>query len=89
MPRIQARRPEDTPENADRSVRSANPWVAGIAALLLAASSLLIHLFFFLPQGLMVLIVELGIVLAASRYGFKVMALGAGTAKAAKALRRG
>jgi hypothetical protein len=46
-------------------------------ALLLAASSLLIHLFFFLPQGLMVLIVELGIVLAASRYGFKVMALGA------------
>jgi hypothetical protein len=46
-------------------------------ALLLAASSLLVHLFFFVPQVLIVLIVELGIVLAASRYGFKVMALGA------------
>lgn len=46
-------------------------------ALLLAASSLLIHLFFFLPQALILLLVELGIVLAASRYGFKVMALGA------------
>lgn len=46
-------------------------------ALLLAGSSLLIHLFFFLPQALMLLLVELGIVLAASRYGFKVMALGA------------
>ncbi|WP_077000892.1 tol-pal system YbgF family protein [Variovorax sp. KK3] len=47
-----------------------------VYALLLAASSLLIHLFFFLPQVLMLLLVELGIVLAASRYGFKVMALG-------------
>jgi len=45
-------------------------------ALLLAASSLLIHLFFFLPQPLILLLIELGIVLAASRYGFKVMALG-------------
>jgi hypothetical protein len=45
-------------------------------ALLLAASSLLIHLFFFLPLPLILLLVELGIVLAASRYGFKVMALG-------------
>jgi hypothetical protein len=45
-------------------------------ALLLAASSLLLHLFFFLPQELVLLLVELGIVLAASRYGFKVMALG-------------
>lgn len=46
-------------------------------ALLLAASSLLAPLVFFLPQGLVLLVVELGIVLAASRYGFKVMALGA------------
>lgn len=46
-------------------------------AALLALSSLLFHVVFFLPQALVLLLVELGIVLAASRYGFKVMALGA------------
>lgn len=46
-------------------------------AVLLALSSLLFHVLFFLPQALVLLLVELGIVLAASRYGFKVMALGA------------
>ena len=46
-------------------------------AALLALCSLLFHLLFFLPQALALLLVELGIVLAASRYGFKVMALGA------------
>ena len=46
-------------------------------AVLLALSSLLFHVVFFLPQALVLLLVELGIILAASRYGFKVMALGA------------
>jgi len=46
-------------------------------AALLALCSLLFHMLFFLPQALALLLVELGIVLAASRYGFKVMALGA------------
>ncbi|RST52118.1 DUF4013 domain-containing protein [Variovorax sp. MHTC-1] len=46
-------------------------------AVLLALSSLLFHVLFFLPQALGLLLVELGIILAASRYGFKVMALGA------------
>jgi hypothetical protein len=46
-------------------------------AALLALSSLLFHVLFFLPQGLVLVVTELGIVLAASRYGFKVMALGA------------
>jgi hypothetical protein len=46
-------------------------------AALLTLSSLLFHVLFFLPQALGLLLVELGIVLAASRYGFKVMALGA------------
>ncbi|MBT2323176.1 hypothetical protein J7E62_12560 [Variovorax paradoxus] len=45
-------------------------------AVLLALGSLLFHFLFFLPQALVLLLVELGIVLAASRYGFKVMALG-------------
>ncbi len=46
-------------------------------AVLLALGSLLFHVVFFLPQALVLLLVELGIILAASRYGFKVMALGA------------
>jgi hypothetical protein len=46
-------------------------------AAVLALSTLLFHFLFFLPRGLVLLLVELGVVLAASRYGFKVMALGA------------
>lgn len=44
--------------------------------LFLASCSLLPEVFFFLPRAFMWLIVELGIVLAASRYGFKVAMLG-------------
>jgi hypothetical protein len=45
-------------------------------AVVLALCSLLFHLMFFLPQFLALLLVELGVMLAATRYGFKVMALG-------------
>lgn len=51
------------------------PRPLGYAALL-ALCSLLIHVLFFLPQALGLLLVELGVMLAATRYGFKVMALG-------------
>jgi hypothetical protein len=51
------------------------PQPLGYAAAL-ALSSLLFHLLFFIPQFLALLLVELGVMLAASRYGFKVMALG-------------
>lgn len=44
--------------------------------LFLAFCSLLPQLFLFLPRGMMWVIVELGILLAASRYGFKVAVLG-------------
>lgn len=45
-------------------------------SVLLALSSLLFKLIFFVPDALGILIVEIGILLAASRYGFKVTALG-------------
>lgn len=45
-------------------------------AVVLALCSLIFHLMFFLPQFIALLLVELGVVLAATRYGFKVMALG-------------
>lgn len=43
---------------------------------LLALCSLLYGVFFFLPDFLAILLVEVGILLAASRYGFKVVAMG-------------
>lgn len=43
---------------------------------LLALSSLLFKLVFFLPNALAILLIEIGIMLATSRYGFKVTALG-------------
>ncbi len=43
---------------------------------LLALSSLLFKLIFFLPDALGILLIEVGILLAASRYAFKVTALG-------------
>ncbi|WP_027015469.1 tetratricopeptide repeat protein [Comamonas composti] len=45
-------------------------------ALLLALSSLLFKLIFFLPAPLAIVLLQIGILLAASRYGFKVTALG-------------
>ncbi len=45
-------------------------------SVLLALSSLLYEVIFFLPDALAILVVEIGILLAASRYGFKVTALG-------------
>lgn len=45
-------------------------------SLILALSSMLFKVIFFLPDALGILIVEIGILLAASRYGFKVTALG-------------
>ena len=45
-------------------------------ALLLSLCSLLAQVLFFLPQVLAIVLVELGILLAASRYGFRVIALG-------------
>jgi len=45
--------------------------------LLLAFCSLLFDAIFFLPQALALFVIEVGIMLAASRYGFKVIALGA------------
>jgi hypothetical protein len=45
-------------------------------ALLLSLCSLLAQVLFFLPQVLAIALVELGILLAASRYGFRVIALG-------------
>lgn len=47
-----------------------------IYALALALSSLIFKVVFFLPNILVILLTELGIVLAASRYGFKVIAFG-------------
>ena len=47
-----------------------------IYALALAFSSLIFLVLFFLPAPLVILVTELGIVLAASRYGFKVIAFG-------------
>jgi hypothetical protein len=45
-------------------------------SLLLAFSSMLYEAIFFLPDALAILLVEIGIVLAASRYAFKITALG-------------
>src|SRR3954471_10225864 len=45
-------------------------------AVVLSLCSLLFEAIFFLPDALGILLVEIGIVLAASRYGFKVTALG-------------
>lgn len=45
-------------------------------ALLLALSSLLFKALFFLPAPLAIVLVEIGILLATSRYGFRVTALG-------------
>lgn len=45
-------------------------------SLILALSSMLFKVIFFLPDALGILIVEIGILLAASRYGFKITALG-------------
>jgi hypothetical protein len=47
-----------------------------IYALALAFSSLIFLVLFFLPNVLVILLTELAIVLAASRYGFKVIAFG-------------
>jgi hypothetical protein len=53
-------------------------------AVMLALSSLLFKALFFLPAPLAIGLVQVGILLAASRYGFKVMALGSqGIARAA------
>jgi hypothetical protein len=45
--------------------------------LVLSFCSLLFEAIFFLPDALAFLLIEIGIMLAASRYGFKVIALGA------------
>ena len=45
-------------------------------ALVLSLCSLLTQVLFFMPRGLALILVELGILLAASRYGFRVIALG-------------
>ena len=45
--------------------------------LLLSFCSLLFDAVFFLPQALALFVIEVGIMLAASRYGFKIIALGA------------
>ena len=45
-------------------------------SVLLALSSMLFKVIFFLPDALAILVLEIGILLAASRYGFKVTALG-------------
>jgi hypothetical protein len=45
-------------------------------AVVLSLCSLVAQLLFFLPQVLAIVLVELGILLAASRYGFRVTALG-------------
>lgn len=45
-------------------------------SLILALSSMLFKVIFFLPDALGILLVEIGILLAASRYGFKITALG-------------
>lgn len=45
--------------------------------LVLSFCSLLFEAIFFLPNALAFLLIEIGIMLAASRYGFKVIALGA------------
>src|SRR4051794_31800389 len=45
--------------------------------LVLAFCSLLFEAVFFLPDALAFVVVEVGIMLAASRYGFKIIALGA------------
>ena len=45
--------------------------------LLLSFCSLLFEAIFFLPDALAFVVIEIGIVLAASRYGFKITALGA------------
>lgn len=47
-----------------------------VYALLLSLCSLLTQVLFFMPRGLALILVELGILLAASRYGFRVIALG-------------
>ncbi|MBT9513906.1 MAG: hypothetical protein IV104_16325 [Acidovorax sp.] len=47
-----------------------------IYGTLLAMSSLLFKLVFFLPDALAIVLIEIGIVLATSRYGFKITALG-------------
>ena len=47
-----------------------------MSSLILALSSMLFKVIFFLPDALGILIVEIGILLAASRYGFKITALG-------------
>jgi hypothetical protein len=51
-------------------------WQPLAYAVALSLSAWLFHLLIILPQALAILLVELGIVLAATRYGFKVMALG-------------
>lgn len=43
---------------------------------MLAVCSMLYGVLFFLPDVLAVLLIEVGILLAASRYGFKVVAMG-------------
>lgn len=45
-------------------------------ALMLALSSLLFKILFFLPAPLAIALIEIGILLAASRYGFRITALG-------------
>ena len=47
-----------------------------MVSLLLAFASMLYQAIFFLPDALAILIVEIGILLAASRYAFKITALG-------------
>jgi hypothetical protein len=45
--------------------------------LVLSFCSLLFEAVFFLPDALAFIVIEIGIMLAASRYGFKITALGA------------
>ncbi len=51
----------------------AKPLMYGLG---MAFCSLLFDAIFFLPDALAILLIELGIVLAASRYGFKIVAMG-------------
>ena len=51
-------------------------WEPLAYAVVLALCALLSHVLIILPRPLAIMLVEIGILLAATRYGFKVMALG-------------
>ncbi|KAI1691515.1 hypothetical protein DdX_21827 [Ditylenchus destructor] len=62
---------------AQQLLRLSVPDAAAAYGLLLSFCSLLFDAVFFLPQALALFVIEVGIMLAASRYGFKIIALGA------------